>query len=153
MHQQALQKLECYSGYVTRGEDIYPGSMEKLHVGNVLCSPAFWSASFRRTPSYYTDKPLQYIIESKTGRKIQSIAAGWQEYEILYRCQQPFYVNDVTKYRGKTVVLLTELPQEYKQLKTIKLERKLFERNHFEILDKAEEQKELNLFENDFEGH
>lgn len=101
----ALDKLPSYEGIVVRGATL-PPEIAKLHAkGKTVSYDAFTSASTKSIP-WGTDR---FIIFSKTGKPIMSLANISKEYEVLFKAGTEFKVLDQYSDGGTNYYIMKEV--------------------------------------------
>lgn len=110
-----LKKLPAFDGVVQRGvTDNVSTYIEKngIKVGGTLRAEAYWSTSY--DPKAAFDKRLIFVIQSKTGRKIDSLSEYVHEKEVLFVSGTEFNVTKIEEKLGKTYVYMDEISEELK---------------------------------------
>ena len=101
----ALDKLPTYNGVVSRRSFVTHETMEKYKPGKIITEKGFVSSKAQARTKF---KPVQgghpdailgveYIITSKTGRRISAMSRRPGEKEILFKSRTKFKVLEVDK--------------------------------------------------------
>lgn len=104
----ALEKLPCHAGEVYRGERLSAADLDTYEsgIGKVIKKPAFTSSSASSAESYPGN--AQFIITSKTGRRIAMYSAKIWQQEVLFRTGTKFRVDDIARLGDSAMIWLTE---------------------------------------------
>lgn len=111
---EGFRKLPSYQGTVYRGvSNRVAQVMEEggVKVGNIIRAESYWSTSYDKSVKF--DKKLVYVIESKTGRKIDDMSEYPRETEVLFLPATEFEVIKIDE-RSKTYVYLREVTTDVK---------------------------------------
>ena len=116
---KTFEKLPAYKGEVHRGVS---NSVEKRmrqfgieEVGATYRAESFLSTSYKKGAEF--DKQLVFILNSKTGRKIDTISEYGNEKEVMFLPGAEFKVTRIEKGEGpfdKTFIYMDEIGEELK---------------------------------------
>ena len=110
----ALSKLPSHQGTVYRGANLPQSVLDNYiqNKGNVVTEHGFLSTAYNPGPAQKFEKNAFYVIESKRGKKIESLSffQSPSENEVLFAAGSQFMVKDITtNEKGSTVIHLEEV--------------------------------------------
>lgn len=93
-----MNKLDAYKGTVWRGEYGLNPDFYIANKGKIITKNEFTSSSFIKDNGY-NDAPVQLIIVSKNGKKVDKFSYGDitgfdPEYEVLFKSRTNFLIED-----------------------------------------------------------
>ncbi|PMB01368.1 hypothetical protein CEN49_27775 [Fischerella thermalis CCMEE 5273] len=92
-----LSKLPKYEGVVYRNTDLTPEQDAKYEIGEIISELSFFSTS--KNPATFTrGSNTLFVIDSLSGKDIQSYSRNPREQEILFSPMTRFYIVDKYKY-------------------------------------------------------
>jgi len=127
----ALRKLPKFEGQVTRGIKVKADEFlakNPIEEGGVLRAESFYSTSRKQTVSSGFTGDVAYVIQSKSGRQIDSVAYYHDtEAEVLFPAGTEFRITKINRdntplndrYRASLVIEMEEIDSEIKNFRLL----------------------------------
>lgn len=115
----ALNKLPAFKGTVYRGTKFKEADLYKAtrayKVGQTVTEQAFTSSSQSSDNKYWSGANVRYVINSKSGRNIESVSKFPDEKEVLFAPQTEFKIIKSSNEDGVLTFYLDEVVKRAKK--------------------------------------